>query len=930
MKFLNEINKIDLVKVLEKYVGEDEFQVIPEGLYLIINPCPRCGHNDCCKINTANNTLACWGKCKAYYQDTVKTLCWLLGLSRKESIMKLVVDFNLKLPQDFKKEIAIYQMKLERREALTRFVELCHQRLTKEYRDYWKKRGLSEDIIDKFKLGICPGDGSIISQMLKEGFLGEDLKCYGLVGHGVEHFSGKHAGKYIPYFTLPNWYKEQVVGIQGRICNLEGKDIPLKKYKNPPGDIEELFNPEALREEVVYVTEGIPDALSLIQMGYPTVCGYGAGGIKEHWLPRFVAKKGVYIVFDSDEVGRDQAYELSRKIGETARVISLNGVKDVNELLVQHGTEQARKVIEQLTQEAKTALQIDIDNLPAERQKIDEQVMKKIIFKILDLSPIYRVAYIELLKAHLCCSKKDIEDTLRYYKEEWERKSVLKETEEKKGNLVFEADPQYVRLAQCFANGKVYMAQTFQEERGKGNSTYRARAIRVLTSEHTCLIPPEKVSNDIDEIISWKTDGNELLLKRPLTSAEKRWSKTGSPYSINRFLEGSEEKVSIVSLYKQIEDIFRKFYFTKEGYDYIFLSLFTMLTYYYELYDSVPYLYFNGEPESGKTTLCLLLQSLAFNGDLVSSISTSSLFREAETKQLTLILDEQEGIASKRAAEEKGEYIALLKDAYKRTGTVKRQSSSNYEITEEFQVFSPLVIANVYGLESILRTRVIQINTEPAPKEAVKDLSPLRPSAPEFIKEVQFIRDQLYCWVMQSHLDLRELVHFEMKDEVNNRAAELFSPIFALATYIELSGGKEFKLLERLHNGLPSKLMKRSSFKTKDPVQLLKEACRSLLLEQDPEKKENGVWISTLDIFDRFVELNGQYQNYMTLQWIGDKIISSGLLTNKNDRDRKERKTYIRDPKTNLVKDYCLEEKKKVTLYFLRHSSFRGDTDATE
>ncbi|MFZ5645973.1 MAG: toprim domain-containing protein [Bacillota bacterium] len=896
INYIHYINSIPIEEIIEKYIGS-KADIYDEGSYLVVNPCPRCGHNDCCKINTENNTLACWSDCKIHYLTPVRVVQWLFDIENSEAITKMAADFSIMLPDNYQELLSQYIKENRLQTLMARFAEECHKQLIPSDRRYWNNRGFTDEIIDLYTIGICNGNGSIQSVLKDEGYTKEELAESGLFIIDREYFAHWSDGKIYPYY-LPNWDKGKVIDIQGRISGAEYKDLSLPKYKNMRGSVSYLYNRGALKEDTVILAEGIPDTISLLVMGYNAVGSYGIGGIKDDWLPYF-KEKNVYIVFDSDDPGQRGAYDLALRIGENARIIALLDVKDVNELLVQHGPDKAREIIEGIIKEAKTALQIDIASLPEQMEQVEDRIMRGIAFRILELSPTKQEFYRESLAAHFGKAKRLFEDTLRHYKEEW--KKAAKDSPGTSKDILLEPDPNFARLSQCFALGKVFYAQDFVERAATKDSEYRRFAVRVITSDRKLLEPPFPTSGDTREIVSWKFGNEELVMRRPLHSATRRWSKTGTPYSINMFLEGKEEKVSTADLYKKVEALFRRYYNTYEEYDYVILTLFTMFTYYFELYDAVPYIFLNGPPESGKTTLCVLIQHLAFNGDLVSNISTSSLFREAEQKQLTLLLDEQEGISSNKAHDEKGDYLAILKDAYKRTGTIKRQSAANYEITDEFQVFSPLVIANVKGLESIIKTRAIQVNTRPTPKGAEIKTVPLKPSDPEFVQETQLVRDMLYCWVMQNHQELRELPNFKVGDIVHNRSEELFQPLFALASYIECSGEEgEFNLLEQLHQSLPSKLMKRASFKTKDPSELLREACLLALSDQGVTQNGVGAWISSFAIFDKLVEVTGQYRDFMTLQWIGDRIVSSGWITGEADKRRQNITTQKRDKKTNL------------------------------
>ncbi|ABI69551.1 toprim domain-containing protein [Syntrophomonas wolfei] len=917
MKIFHILREIPVEQIIQKYT---ECEVYDEGTWQLVIPCPLCGHSKCGKINTDNNTLACF-RTEQYYLDPIQVTQRIREVDEMEAIMALANDFQITLPTDWHQQLEAHRLRQRRNEAWTDFAEECHELLTDEHRQYWRSRGLTDELINSIKIGYCPGNGSIITTLISKGFTRQELWNFGLsVGDGSREFLT------VGYYTLPNWDGKKVIDVQGR-RSIDDLTLTTPRYKNSSGEVKALYNPRALQEDTVFLAEGVPDTLSLIQMGFNACGSYGVGGVKDEWIPLFRKSHEVFIAFDNDDAGKTQSYKRAREIGDNTRIILLPDVKDVNEFLVKHGIEQGQTLMRELAENAKTALEMDIDALPTESGKVDEDLLKDIIARIFNLPPLRQNHYRDLIRHHFGMTKKDIEQFFRHYHNLKVRNSdtlgIKREDIDTPQVLLIE-DPSYVRLAQSFVLDKVLYAQEFQALGNNEGESYRKRSIHIVTSDHELLPLPEKVTKDPNEIMIWKLAEDQLLLRRPLNSATRRWSKTGTPYSIDKFLKGEEEQVSIKDLYQRIERMFRRYYYTTEEYDYVILSLFTLFTYFYELYDAVPYLYLNGQPETGKSTICILIQHLAFNGDMVSNISASALFREAEQKQVTLILDEQEGISNRRANEEKGDYMSIIKDAYKRTGTIKRQSTIDSSVTEEFTVFSPLVIANVMGLEDILKTRTIGIATKAAP--AATRLQRLRPSSKEFLDEVQVIRDQCYCWVMQNHKALSVLTTMDFGDILNNRAGELFQPLFALATMIEeiAEESERLNLVEQLQTSLPSKLFRRASVQSRDTLEQLRDACLELLAEKGVTgPDQEGQWVSVLEILDKLVEINdGRYDDYMSPRWIGEKIAAANFIETAADKQRRQFDTLIRDPRTQLVivnDRPPVNETKRVMHYFLRY-----------
>lgn len=138
------------------------------------------------------------------------------------------------------------------------------------------------------------------------------------------------------------------------------------------------------------------------------------------------------------------------------------------------------------------------------------------------------------------------------------------------------------------------------------------------------------------------------------------------------------------------------------------ISVWIVGTYLHKHFPSYPYLFFNAMKGSGKSRALKIISNLAWNGYMVGSLSEAVLFRTASQK--TMCIDEFENINSKG-----GENLKLLlNSAYKKGILVPRMKSKKdggYEI-EEFVVYTPIALANIWGMENILGDRCIKLILE--------------------------------------------------------------------------------------------------------------------------------------------------------------------------------------------------------------------------
>ena len=135
------------------------------------------------------------------------------------------------------------------------------------------------------------------------GFTGEFLSRYG-VRHAVEADDCPEYGDWIaiPYRNLTGtWHN--------KYRNLADKG---PKYFAPHGSDAHLYNPALVGPdaEIVWLTEGEFDCLSLIAIGHKAVGVPGVTGFKPVWKHLF-SDAVVIVAFDPDDAGRNAAIKVA-------------------------------------------------------------------------------------------------------------------------------------------------------------------------------------------------------------------------------------------------------------------------------------------------------------------------------------------------------------------------------------------------------------------------------------------------------------------------------------------------------------------------------------------------------------------------------------------------------------------------------------------
>jgi len=192
---------------------------------------------------------------------------------------------------------------------------------------------------------------------------------------------------------------------------------------------------------------------------------------------------------------------------------------------------------------------------------------------------------------------------------------------------------------------------------------------------------------------------NDICGKCPLSKKEEKQEKKLS----------KEEIVLIVKeVYHKIVDVLKK-YMDLEEENYSLIAIWILGTHFHKEFSTYPYLFFNAMKSSGKSRLINIIKTLSKDGKMLNSITEAVLFR---TKG-TLCIDEFESIG--RVGREN--LRELLNSAYKRGvkvirfRKVKGLDGENQE-EEEFNVYRPIVMANIWGMENVLADRCIKIILE--------------------------------------------------------------------------------------------------------------------------------------------------------------------------------------------------------------------------
>jgi hypothetical protein len=186
--------------------------------------------------------------------------------------------------------------------------------------------------------------------------------------------------------------------------------------------------------------------------------------------------------------------------------------------------------------------------------------------------------------------------------------------------------------------------------------------------------------------------------------------------------EESEEyvKESLEDIYNKIVNVLKFYCDLREEY-YGLIALWIMGTYVHKQFYSFPYLFINAMKASGKSRLLKLISTLSYNGEYLNNINEAVMFRIADKS--TFCIDEFESIGKK----EKSALRELLNGAYKKGMKVKRNRRVSGKfgdnwVIDDFNIFCPIAMANIWGMDNVLEDRCISLNLEKSSNSKITNL----------------------------------------------------------------------------------------------------------------------------------------------------------------------------------------------------------------
>lgn len=349
-KVINEIiDKTDIVSLVGEYVkltkrGKNYFGLCPfhDDSNPSFSVSPEKKIAKCMTCGEGGNPINFLRKIKNIsFNEACSELANRIGMKLDIAKTDKKIDHNLKY----------YEINQNAKEFYEHF--LFHSQSGKEALDYLHKRGLSDETIKMFGIGLAPKERTTVFKLLRDkGFSDLDIADVGLAKNGRDGYYDMFTNRIMfPIIDEEN----HVIGFSGRIYY---PDSTEPKYVNTTETPvyhkgEKLFN---LNNAIVYarkkkrliLCEGQMDAISIYNAGLKEVVASLGTALtinQVHLIKRFTEQ--IIIMYDGDNAGINaigKAFNLFK--GFDAKAVVLPNGMDPDEYIKQYGNKALEEYIE--------------------------------------------------------------------------------------------------------------------------------------------------------------------------------------------------------------------------------------------------------------------------------------------------------------------------------------------------------------------------------------------------------------------------------------------------------------------------------------------------------------------------------------------------------------------------------------------------------
>lgn len=881
--------------ILDFYGKFYKEELQPIGNAYRLQPCPKCGHNDCCTVGESVHCFSCDWKgtnINTFIDQCIENE----GISKFAAIKKLEDWSQIAYPKGRTKEDVDRAEKQERIQSIkleaVKFYannlmnnkskysisvdEITRSYTPLEYQLTVRKHEIKT--LQVFKIGFVSNYFDLYNDLLSKGYEKEEIKAakiWFVEGMFVYPYFDPTTKEVIRFNAKNPFNAESKNPKTGKIEVLKGMSSGPKVFGFAPGF---SFNKD------VVVLEGENDGMTVFENGYTNICWSG-GTIRQtsdndednpiSQLDKtdqlFILErcnKAIYTCTDNDEKGEEYVTEINNKFPhkEVFRITfgkTFNDIDDfykkgnnnipfedlmkraerleTDKFKISSGEnntwsieDRHRKVIFTITNKDKNdkivgKIDFFVDGILKDRE--EEKALtqcrtnkRPLNFYLDDAIQVYfnsdldKKSFEELVSIYNFCSNKTKiirliakqiylaeknEDNVLHeqYIDKIKRAfnndivdSILKEMNDLTNLDAVENfhDIPKMRISEYFNLSKNDAYFYFTMVKPDGDVV---RKLPYLLKNNKKLIRLDLLKRKdpqclllIDNKYELPQEVSEAVLDLRECSLNQIW--------VEKYVSGQigQDELNPYELVKEVETYIRKFFYHPNETVYKVLALWIYGTYFYELFNEYPYLLLNGEKGSGKSRLNSVIYMFSLNAKLAANISESALYRTIGFEGGVFIMDEMENLTSK-SANANTVMGPILKSGYaKEGGNVYRTDiKSEQNNTENFNVYCPKVISNIFGVEDVLEDRCIRIETKSVDvsKVALEDPKLYITEKMNVVREIT----SKCCFSALEDFQKVAKIYYDTKFITSNaRLTQLLSPIFAIALFADMNKGKSSSL----------------------------------------------------------------------------------------------------------------------------------------
>ena len=259
-------------------------------------------------------------------------------------------------------------------------------------RQYFRSRGIRDDIIEKFNLGFAlPQRDALAKAAQKAGYQTEFLVKTGLCIQGEKGIHDRYAGRVIfPWLNVSG----KVVAFGGRLLDARTKGVQQKYVNSSDSEIyhkdHELYGlyqakKAIAKEDRVYMVEGYTDVIAMHQCGLENVVANSGTALSVYQiklLRRFT--QNITLLYDGDEAGIHAAMrgtDMLLQEGMNIKVLLLPDGDDPDSFARKHTAQEFKDYIEQNATDFisfKTRLTVEGISDPVKRSEAIGGIVKSI------------------------------------------------------------------------------------------------------------------------------------------------------------------------------------------------------------------------------------------------------------------------------------------------------------------------------------------------------------------------------------------------------------------------------------------------------------------------------------------------------------------------------------------------------------------------